>query len=144
VWVERRGNPPVPVHAPLDWGAHVLTALIALRAFPAAEEREVLVSTVAIDLDHVPIVAAMLRGDDLPRPRTHTFLVPLALALVGRRGSAYGTFVHLGRDVFNGPGVGRLRLPVALEAAALGAPLICARTREAGTDRRALHPEPVQ
>ena len=119
----------MPVLAALDWSAHLVTALIALRAFPVEGEREVLVATVAIDLDHVPIAAAMLRGDDLPRPRTHTFLVPAALAVLGRRAAAYGTLVHLCRDLFNGPGVGLVRLPVWAEALALGALLSCAWRR---------------
>lgn len=90
-----------------------------------------------IDLDHVPIAVAISRGEDLPRPRPHTFLTPLALALAGRRSVAFGVLAHLARDLFNGPGVDalwplrsdRVRLPVAAEAVALGALLVRAARR---------------
>jgi hypothetical protein len=134
----------VPVAAALDWSAHLATTALALRALPGDRAAELsdaaLAASLLIDLDHVPLAPAMLRGADLPRPRPHTLLTPLALAAAGRRGAAFGTAAHLARDLFNGPGValawpvhGRdVRLPVALEAAVLAA--LVALAAAAGAD----------
>ena len=120
--------------AALDWSAHLAATTLALRVLPPAHADRLaapaLAASVAIDADHLPIAAAMLRGEDeLPRPRPHTFLTPALLALAGARGAAFGVAVHLARDLFNGPGVAVVwplrprivRLPVAVEVLALGA-----------------------
>jgi hypothetical protein len=123
----------VPLLAALDWSAHLAATALALRALPhGAAERlaaPALLASVVIDADHLPIAAAMMRGSsELPRPRPHTFATPVALALARRHGAAFGTAVHLARDLFNGPGVAvwwplrarSVRLPVVAEAVALG------------------------
>jgi hypothetical protein len=141
VWLERADElPPVPVRAGLDWTAHVLATALALRALPEHLADRLaapaLVASVAIDADHLPIAAAMAGGaDDLPRPRPHTFAVPALLAAARRHGFAFGTAVHLARDLFTGPGVAvawpasprMVRLPVALEALAFAALLAAGR-----------------
>ena len=143
VWLERREEQPaVPVLAALDWTAHLAVTALALRALPphAADRLAVpaLLASVALDADHLPIAAAMLRGaDELPRPRPHTFAVPALLAAARRHGMAFGTAVHLARDLFNGPGVAvawpalrhEVRLPVAVEALALAGLLSVASRR---------------
>lgn len=136
--------------AALDWSCHHVWTVLALRALPDAllddAAGPALATSIAIDVDHLPIAAAMFRGElDLPRPRPHTFLTPLVLAAASTvvpsrfrrrtRFAAFGTTVHLTRDLFNGPGVdvawplrpGHVRLPVAAEAAALGALLALAQ-----------------
>jgi inner membrane protein len=139
--VDRFGVPPVPVLAAADWTAHLVTAALALRALgrePTSRfAASALVASVAIDVDHVPLTAAMVRGDDPPRPRPHTFVTPAALAALGviargrtrttLLGAAFGVAAHLTRDLFNGPGVAvawplaghRVRLPVPAEAITL-------------------------
>lgn len=143
VTLERR-ELPAPVVAALDWSAHHVWTVLALRALPdAAREAAAgpaLATSIAIDVDHVPLALELLRRNyDVPRPRTHTFLTPLAVAAIAaalprgstarRRtlGAAFGTAVHLTRDLFNGPGVdvvwplraGHVRLPVAAEGVVL-------------------------
>jgi hypothetical protein len=126
----------------MDWTAHLTATALALRALPEhAADRlaaPALVASVVIDADHLPIASAMLRGEeDLPRPRPHTFLTPALLALAGRRAAAFGTAVHLTRDLFNGPGVAvawpahprLVKLPVALEAVVLAGALSAAWRR---------------
>ena len=147
--VDRRGPPPLPVAAALDWSAHLVTSELVLRALPARVAVPLapaaLAASVAIDADHLAIAAAMLRDADLPRPRPHTLLTPLALAGAGlalRRhrhvlGAALGAAAHLGRDLFTGPGFAaawplsarRVRLPVAGEAAVLAALVVLAARR---------------
>jgi hypothetical protein len=143
-WLERRETlPPVPVLAAADWTAHLAATALALRALPPHLADRLaapaLTASVLIDADHVPIAAAMVRGaDDLPRPRPHTFAVPALLAAARSHGAAFGTAVHLARDLFNGPGVAvawpasprHVRLPVALEA-------LCLAALVAGAARRA-------
>ena len=129
----------MPVHAVLDWSAHLVTGALVLRAFglPPDDEREVLVSSVALDADHLPIALAMVRGDDPPRPWPHTFATPLVLLAAGRRSAAVGVAGHLARDLFTGPGIAAafplvrrsVRLPVWAEAVALGALLSAAWRR---------------
>ncbi|HWT93221.1 MAG TPA: hypothetical protein VN238_09515 [Solirubrobacteraceae bacterium] len=142
-----RHEPPVPVMAALDWSAHHVWTVLALRALPPRllgdAAAPALATSIALDVDHLPIAAKMLRGQlDLPRPRPHTFLTPLALAAAGRRSrrtrfAAFGIAVHLTRDLFNGPGVdaawplrsGHVRLPTAAEAVVLTGLLALARSR---------------
>lgn len=138
-YLDRR-QPPVPVMAALDWSCHHVWTVLALRALPDdaldAAAAPALATSIALDVDHLPIAAAMLRGElDLPRPRPHTFLTPLALAALGRRHAAFGIAIHLTRDLFNGPGVDALwplrsrqvRLPVAAEAVVLATLVTLAR-----------------
>jgi hypothetical protein len=150
VWLDRRDAPlpSLPVLAALDWSAHLVATALALRALPARVAEPLaapaLVASVALDADHLPIAAAMARGaDDLPRPRPHTFAVPALLGALRRPGAAFGTAVHLARDLFNGPGVAvawpassrLLRLPVAVEALVLGGLLATAAARAGNTSR---------
>jgi hypothetical protein len=150
--VERHGPPHVAAHALLDWSAHVAVTGLVLRALPeraATFAGPALAASVLIDLDHVPLAAAMLRGEAPPRPRPHTFATPAVLALAGALlrgrartvalGAALGISAHLARDLFNGPGVAvswplherHVRLPTVAQAPALAALLaLAARRRE--------------
>ena len=143
LWLERHDEdqPHVAALAALDWSAHLFATALALRTLPVPVADRLaapaLAASVLIDADHLPIAAAMLRGEGrLPRPRPHTFAVPALLAAARRHGAAFGTAVHLARDLFNGPGVvvawpaspRRVRLPVAAEALTL-AVLVSAASR---------------
>jgi membrane-bound metal-dependent hydrolase YbcI (DUF457 family) len=108
----------------IDEPAHLATCAIALLVLVAASGRRpstafvvaALVSSVAIDLDHLP---GYLGWDGLigeaPRPFTHSLVPVLALLgfgfLAGDRykavmlGIAFGASAHLLRDVATGPGV---------------------------------------
>lgn len=109
---------PVAVIGALDEPAHLLTAGIALMAFPGRLGRRtvawVLCGSVVIDLDHLPLY---LGSDVLTphggRPVTHslaTVAVLLALCAAPRvrpvaGGLALGVLLHLARDIATGPGV---------------------------------------
>jgi inner membrane protein len=115
---------PVPVVGLLDEPAHVLTAWLALAALGLAGLRGapapllpwVLIGSVALDADHVPLY---LWGEPVAhqgsRPVTHaavTVVVLLLAAALSRSrlrtaavGLAAGVALHLVRDVATGPGV---------------------------------------
>jgi inner membrane protein len=115
-------DPPVgPGLAALDEPAHLATAvliLLNLRVRDRAFLLAALVSSVAIDIDHLP---GELGSDFLTqgttRPYTHSFagviaISALALLLTRRRaiaaGVATGLLAHLARDVATGSGVALL------------------------------------
>ncbi len=135
---------PLYVLGPLDWSAHLATAVVLLANAPIALRARVVVgallASVVIDLDHVP---GYLGWDGLaqglPRPFPHSLATPLLVlggaALLERRhrpvalGVALGLLAHLFRDLSTGDGVALLwplsgaavRVPFWLEAAALAA-----------------------
>lgn len=135
------GDWPVPVAAALDWPAHLLTAWLVLHALPGHGRsrrfvRWVLVGSVAIDLDHLPLYLGdpgFLVGGS--RPPTHSLVVAAALALLAWRrrwrtpaaGLSVGVVLHLLRDIATGPGAPVLwplddvvvRVPYLLYAAVL-------------------------
>lgn len=68
---------PLLILAPLDWSAHLATALILLANLPLsaghAFSSAALVAAVAIDLDHVPgHLGTDLLTAGTPRPYTHS------------------------------------------------------------------------
>jgi membrane-bound metal-dependent hydrolase YbcI (DUF457 family) len=138
----------------VDEPAHLATCglgVIALAALagswpPGRFVAAALISSVAIDVDHVPnyLGTHFLTGS-LPRPYTHGVLLVSVLALLGwatsRRqlrqvllGIAFGVSAHLLRDLATGPGVGLLwplvgttiQIPYpAYAAVLLGAATVC-------------------
>ena len=158
---------PVPVVGLLDEPAHLLTAWLALAALglgalPGTRSALlpwVLIGSVALDVDHVPLY---LWGEPVAhqwsRPVTHgavTVVVLLLVALPARArmrtaavGLAAGVVLHLVRDVATGPGIPLLwpldpmdvRLPYAaylavlVVAAALAVLRAVRRPAVSGTD----------
>jgi len=129
---------------PLDWAAHLATALLLLanlrRPLPLATVSAALLAVVALDVDHLPgYLGADFLTTGTPRPYPHsalTVIVALAAAAAlrgtGRRialGIAVGVVAHLLRDVASGGGVALLwplsadgvRISFWLEAVAIGA-----------------------
>jgi inner membrane protein len=133
----RRRHPEMPlwIHGLLDEGAHLLTAGLVLSARKGRGVdgwgRSMLVSTVVLDIDHVPAIAgsdALSKG--LYRPAPHSLLtlgLLWALArLVPRRrkaiyGSLAGVTVHLFRDM--GDGSVPLLWPLSRRSFKVGYPL---------------------
>jgi inner membrane protein len=106
---------PIPVMGLLDESAHLITAALVLGSVPrAAVWPWVLIGSVAIDVDHLPLYAGVsgFRVDG-GRPPSHSLTVVLLL-LAGaaipalRRpllGLAGGVILHIVRDMATGPGV---------------------------------------
>ncbi len=121
-WVGWSRPWPLPVVGLLDESAHLLTAWLAIAAFPTVgrrlDRRWVLLGAVVIDLDHLPLYLwGALATSAGGRPVTHslvTVLALLAFAASSRRlraaaaGLAVGVLLHFLRDVATGPG-----LPIA-------------------------------
>jgi len=128
---------------PLDWAAHLATALLLLvnlpRPLPFATVTAALLAVVVIDLDHLPgYLGTDFLAEGTPRPYPHSLLTVIAalaaaaaLKGTGRRialGIAIGVAAHLVRDVASG-GVALfwplsddgVRISFWLEAAAIGA-----------------------
>ncbi len=117
--VQYSRNWPVPVVGLLDEPAHLLTAALVLLALPTRFWQRnagwVLLGSVALDIDHVPLFL----GDagfavDGGRPPTHSLVTVVVLILGAaavpglRRGLgafALGVGLHLLRDVATGPGI---------------------------------------
>lgn len=109
-------SPPVYIQALLDEPAHIATTLLFLRAsssrFPPAFVGAALLSSVLIDLDHIPIyVGPAALAPDAGRPYTHSLagVVVFACAtyLLGcprpvMLGVAFGLASHLVRDMATG------------------------------------------
>jgi inner membrane protein len=109
---------PVPVLGLLDESAHLITAALVLGSAPRAVVRPVwawvLIGSVAIDIDHLPLYAGVsgFRVDG-GRPPSHSLAVVLLLlagaAIPSLRkpllGLAGGVILHIVRDMATGPGV---------------------------------------
>jgi hypothetical protein len=111
---------------PVDWTAHIGTALLILNLFPLSWRRAILptalLGSFLIDLDHIPqFFGAYFLTEGTPRPYTHSLTTPVVLTLVGlaliygfgrRRagilviGFAVGTLLHFFRDLAELPGSG--------------------------------------
>ena len=120
-------DPPLLVVGLLDWPAHLATTLLLALALPRRLLPEALLlgaflASLAIDLDHLPLLLGsdLLTGD-LVRPYTHalwTLLLTVAVALALRRGRpgagvvatgvALGLASHFARDLATGPGLNLL------------------------------------
>jgi len=118
--VDRRIAFGVWTTGPVDEVTHLSTAalgLLVLARFIDAPRRfyvAALITSVAIDLDHIPLYLGLL-GDQVQRPGTHslsTVAVFAAAAAASRRhravlaGAATGLVLHFARDIAEGyPGV---------------------------------------
>jgi inner membrane protein len=109
---------PLPVLGLLDETAHLVTACIALAAFAPARRQAwlwVLLGSVGIDIDHVPVfLFGVPVAEPGGRPVTHSLLTAavfliLAAAVPKWRTAtaclAAGVLIHLTRDLVTGPGV---------------------------------------
>ncbi len=150
----------------IDEPAHLATCAIALfaalalggRALPPRFVAAALISSVAIDLDHLPgYLGSHLLTGSMPRPYTHSLLLVAVLVGVGasvRRpglrqiwlGLAFGVAAHLLRDLATGPGVAFLwplvvapiKIPYVLYAGTLLAALIACLPRRSPAVARGL------
>jgi inner membrane protein len=110
----------------LDEVAHLATAalgLLVLERFVDVPRRfyvAVLIASVAIDLDHIPVYLGLLGNRD-QRPITHslvTVIVFVVAAVVSRRhravlaGAATGLVLHFARDIAEGPPGVRMLWPL--------------------------------
>jgi membrane-bound metal-dependent hydrolase YbcI (DUF457 family) len=136
----------------VDEPAHLATCAVAVLALaalrgswpPGRFVAAALISSVAIDLDHIPgyLEAHFLTGA-MPRPYTHGLLLVVGLLLLGRLtsrqhlrqillGIAFGVSAHLLRDLATGPGVGLLwpltEAPIELPYAVYATVLLAAAT----------------
>jgi inner membrane protein len=109
---------PVPVMGLLDESAHLITAALVVGSVPRTVVRSVwpwvLIGSVAIDVDHLPLYAGVsgFRVDG-GRPPSHSLALVLLLlagaAIPALRkplvGLAGGVILHIVRDMATGPGV---------------------------------------
>ena len=136
---------PVLVLGPVDWSAHLATALLLVANLPRPADGRIvlaaLVASMALDHDHIPhMVGAGWLTEGTPRPYPHSLAtVVIAFALAARLpagapravavGVAGGVMAHLTRDVATGDGVALLwpltdravRVPFWAYAAAVAA-----------------------
>ena len=110
---------------PVDWTAHIGTALLILNLLPLGWRRAILptalLGSFLIDLDHIPqFFGDYFFTQGTPRPYTHSLTTPIVLTVVGlalylvrrRRagilviGFAVGTILHFFRDLAEVPGSG--------------------------------------
>jgi membrane-bound metal-dependent hydrolase YbcI (DUF457 family) len=150
----------------IDEPAHLATCVVALLAVLALSGAKpplrfvgaALVSSVAIDLDHVPgYLGSHLLTGSMPRPYTHSLLlvaVLVTVAVMARRadrrqiwlGIAFGVGAHLLRDLATGPGVAFLwpfvvapiKIPYVLYAGMLLAAMIACLPRRSLAAARGL------
>jgi membrane-bound metal-dependent hydrolase YbcI (DUF457 family) len=128
LWGVLEGSTGSVAYGLVDEPAHLATCAIAILALaalggswpPGRFVAAALISSVAIDVDHLPgyLGADFLTGS-MPRPFTHGALLIAALLLLSRAstsrglrqlllGVAFGVAAHLFRDLATGPGVGLL------------------------------------
>lgn len=147
LWGLLEGSTGSLAYGLVDEPAHLATCVVALLAIvalagarpPALFVGAALVSSVAIDLDHLPgYLGSHAMAGNLPRPYTHSLLAVAVLLGIGaavrqrdRRqvalGIAFGISAHLLRDLATGPGVSLfwpfsstpITVPYAAYAAAL-------------------------
>ena len=151
-WSLLEGSTGSVAYGLVDEPAHLATCAIVVLALaalagswpPGRFVATALISSVAIDLDHIPgyLGAHFLTGS-LPRPYTHGVLLVAALLLLSRAvsgrqlrqvllGVAFGVAAHLLRDLATGPGVGLLwpltETPIELPHAVYATVLLAAAT----------------
>ena len=151
----------------LDEPAHLATACLVLLAVAGrpwsarhpAFTLAALVSSMAIDVDHLPLYAGVPHWNAGGRPVTHSLLTVLVLGLAGaalrrRRpllwGAAAGVVLHFVRDVATGPGLPLLwplgsattRVPHDVYVVVLVLLLVVAAARELPPRRRSSSPRP--
>ena len=147
LWGALEGSTGRLTYGLIDEPAHFATCAIVLLAAAAIVNSRppwrfaaaALVSSVAIDLDHVPgYLGSHLLTGSLPRPYTHSLLLVVVLVIVGLAlrpgrsrqiwlGIAFGVATHLFRDLATGPGVAffwpvvesPIKVPYALYAGTL-------------------------
>ncbi len=157
LWSLIEGSTGSIAYGLIDEPAHLATCAIALfallalagRALPPRFLGAALISSVAIDLDHLPgYLGSHLLTGSMPRPYTHSLLlvgVLVAVGLLVRRpslrqvwlGVAFGVSAHLLRDLATGPGVAFLwplviapiKIPYVLYAGTLVAAMIACLPR---------------
>lgn len=136
--------PPIVI-GPLDWSAHLATAVLLLlnlrSPLPARMLLAALLASVVIDLDHIPhYLGEYFLTEGAPRPYTHSaasIVTALGVAALLRRpghraiavGIALGLTAHLARDIATGAGIpllwplttAAIRIPFWSEAAAMAA-----------------------
>jgi membrane-bound metal-dependent hydrolase YbcI (DUF457 family) len=164
LWSLIEGSTGVITYGLIDEPAHLATCAIVLLAalsltgtrLPSRFVAAALISSVAIDLDHLPgYLGTHLLTGSMPRPYTHSLLFVAVLVAVGalakrddRRqiwlGIAFGVGAHLLRDLATGPGVAFLwpfvvapiKAPYALYAGTLIAAMVaCVPRRSLATAR---------
>ncbi len=166
LWALAEGSTGSIAYGLIDEPAHLATCAIALLAVLALTGARLpprfllaaLVSSVAIDLDHIPgYLGTHLLTGSMPRPYTHSLLLVVVLAAVGvltkRKdlrpiwlGVAFGVATHLTRDLATGPGVAFLwpfvvvpiKIPYALYAGSLLAAMIACLPRRSPAAARGL------
>jgi inner membrane protein len=127
---DRRDGSSILATGALDEPAHLATGalgLLALSCFIAAPRRFYvagLITSVAIDLDHIPLFFFGVGNPD-QRPVTHsltTVVVVVAAAAASRRhravlaGAAVGLLIHFARDIAEGPPGVRMLWPLSNSA----------------------------
>jgi membrane-bound metal-dependent hydrolase YbcI (DUF457 family) len=166
LWSLIEGSTGAIAYGLMDEPAHLATCVVLLLALLALSGAKpplrflaaALVSSVAIDLDHIPgYLGSHLLTGSMPRPYTHSLLLVVVLvataALVRRPdrrqvwlGVAFGVGAHLLRDLATGPGVAFLwpfviapiKIPYALYAATLVAAMIACLPRRSLAAARGL------
>ncbi len=166
LWSLIEGSTGAIAYGLIDEPAHLATCVVALLAMLALTATKLprrfvvaaLVSSVAIDLDHLPgYLGSHLLMGSMPRPYTHSLLLVVVLVvtatLVRRRdqrqiwlGIAFGVAAHLLRDLATGPGVAFLwplviapiKIPYALYAGTLVAAMIACLPRRSLAAARGL------
>ena len=142
---------PLLLQGPLDWTGHLATTGLALLLaarlglrLPPALALTVLVASVVIDVDHVPLYAGLPVEGAGGRPFTHGLWLPalllLAAALAPRARAvlgavAAGLLLHQLRDTATGPGLpwlwpvgGALVVPYGVYVALLAVAALVATT----------------
>jgi membrane-bound metal-dependent hydrolase YbcI (DUF457 family) len=166
LWALIEGSTGSIAYGIIDEPAHLATCAIALAVvvvltgvrLPPRFLGAALVSSVAIDLDHLPgYLGTHLLTGSMPRPYTHSLLLVAVLVAAGalskrkdRRqiwlGIAFGVAAHLLRDLATGPGVAFLwplvvapiKIPYVLYAGALLAAMIACLPRRSPAAARGL------
>lgn len=120
--VSARSSLSLPVAGALDECAHLATAILILAALrgsmPKAFVVGVLAGSIAIDVDHVPLVLGWrFLTEGTSRPYTHSWVSPAAAAIASGRcksrqdilaGVAVGILTHFVRDAATGDGLALL------------------------------------
>ena len=140
-------RPPLPIAAVMDEAAHLATALLLVKLLPRPSPGlvlGVLVGSVAIDVDHVPMEFGwnvMTHGTYRPYSHSLLSIVVVGLAATRLRGSrrwiaagvGYGLAAHFLRDMATGGlpllwPVSRMNARIAYAIYAIGVASLCGWT----------------